>query len=59
MSEHPGGPYIDVYCSVLPSLDFKPSFHVFHGESVLDIADALPRFKDLPKEAGGSGERVE
>jgi hypothetical protein len=58
MSEHPGGPYIDVYSSVLPSLDFQPSFHVFHGESVLDIADELPRFKDLPEEAGGSGEMV-
>ena len=58
MSEHPGGPYIDVYSGVLPSLDFQPSFHVFHGESVLDIADDLPRFKDLPEEAGGSGEMV-
>lgn len=59
MSEHPEGGFIDVYSGVLPTLDFLPSIHVYHGESVLGIADDLPRFVDLPEEAGGSGKMVE
>ncbi len=55
MSEHPGGGFIDIYSSVLPTLDFRPAVHVYHGESVLRTADDLPRYVDLPAEAGGSG----
>jgi hypothetical protein len=59
MSVHPTGGYIDVYASVLPTLEFEPSFHVFHSESVLRTDDDLPRYVDLPEAAGGSGEMVE
>lgn len=48
-------PYIDVYPPLLPSLLFTPQMHIFSESAVLDINDALPRFKDLPAEAGGSG----
>jgi len=32
--------------------------HVFYETTVLPIKDGLPKFKDLPKEAGGSGEEM-
>lgn len=59
MSVHSTGGYIDVYASVLPTLEFEPSFHVFHGESVLGTDDDPPRYKDPPEAAVGPGEMVE
>ena len=47
---------IDVYAAVIPELEFKPVMHVFYEETVLPIKDGLPKFKDLPEQAGGSGE---
>lgn len=46
---------LDVYPAVLTELEFEPSMHVFYEDSVLVIKDGLPKFKDLPEEAGGSG----
>ncbi len=48
----------DVYPPVTPELDFKPGMHVHYGEAVLPMKDGLPKFKDLPEEAGGSGEMI-
>lgn len=39
----------------LPS-GLEPQLHIHYGERVVDIADALPKFKDLPEPFGGSGE---
>ena len=50
---------IDVYAAVIPDLEFKPTRHVFYEERVINIKDGLPKFKDLPEEAGGSGEMLE
>jgi len=47
---------IDVYPAVLIGLSFEPSMHVHYGETVLPMKDGLPKFKDLPEQAGGSGE---
>ena len=55
MTEHPTMKLIDVYAGVLPELDFKPREHVHYQEAVLRVADSLPKNKDLPKAAGGSG----
>ena len=55
-SEHPEMGLSDVYAATLPTLEFKPAFHVFYSESVLRIADGLPKFRDMSLEAGGSGE---
>ena len=49
---------VDVYASVLPDLPFKPALHVFYGESVLPIKDGVTKWKDVPKEMGGSGETL-
>jgi hypothetical protein len=36
-----------------------PTFHSFYGEGVMHIADALPKFADLPAELGGSGKQLD
>lgn len=46
---------LDVYPAILGGFEFKPDMHVHYGESVLPIKDGLPKFQDLPEEAGGSG----
>jgi hypothetical protein len=38
---------------------FKPGSYVHYQESVHPIADGLPKFRDLPQEAGGSGETLD
>ena len=55
-SELPDWNLIDVYPSLIPSLNFEPAVHVHHQETVLPMKDGLPKLKDLPKELGGSGD---
>jgi hypothetical protein len=55
MTEHPGLGLTDVYAAVIPNLPFRTGLHVHYGETVLQVRDGLPKFKDLPKEFGGSG----
>ena len=33
-------------------------FHVHYGETVLKVADGLPKFKDLPKDIEGGPEKL-
>ena len=54
-TDHPGLGLIDVYSAVIPAFLFRPSLHVYYGEAVLSVRDGLPKFKDFPKEFGGSG----
>jgi len=54
-TEHPKMGLTDIYAALLPSLKFKPATHVFYAETVLRMPDTLPKHKDLPKEAGGTG----
>jgi hypothetical protein len=58
MTTHPREEFIDVYAAILPTLTFKPQMHVHYGETVLHIKDGLQKFKQLPKEFGGSGVEV-
>ncbi len=37
---------------------YKPTMHVNYSEKVLAVRDGLPKFKDFPKDFGGSGEMV-
>jgi len=57
-TEHPTMGLTDVYSGVVPGLPFKPVFHVHYQEAVLQIKDGLPKWRDLPKQAGGSGESL-
>ena len=55
---HPAIGMTDVFSTVLPDLAFRPTMHVHYGEKVLAVRDGLPKFKDFPKEFGGSGETM-
>ena len=57
-TEHPGMKLTDIYAAVLPTLAFTPGLHVNYVETVLRMKDGLPKFRDFPKEVGGSGEMV-
>ena len=54
-TDHPTMGLIDVPAVVIQDFAFEPGFHVHYQESVHHIKDGLPKFRDLPKEAGGSG----
>jgi hypothetical protein len=54
-TDHPTWGVVDVYAALLPKLHFEPAVHVNYQDSVLRIADGKPKFKDMPKEMGGSG----
>ena len=40
-------------------LDYQPAMHIFYAERVMDLADGLPKFIDVPEAFGGSGEAAE
>jgi hypothetical protein len=46
------------HAAVIPSVAFRPSVHLNYAETVLPMKDGLPRLKDFPTEAGGSGELI-
>lgn len=54
--EHPAIGMTDVSSVALPTVAFRPTMHVHYGEKVLAQHDGLPKFKDFPKEFGGSGD---
>ena len=56
MVYHPSLGCTDVYAAMLPTLHFKPTVHLNYAETVLPIKDGLPKLKDFPTHAGGSGE---
>ncbi len=58
-TDHPTMGLTDVYAATIPDLQFKPAVHVNYQETVLHMKDGLPKFKDFPKEAGGSGEMMQ
>ncbi len=47
-----------VYVALLEGFEFRPTHHVHYGERVLDVADGLPKYVDLPGKLGGSEEMV-
>jgi hypothetical protein len=54
-TDHPTFGLVDIYAAMLPGLRFEPGLHVNYQETVLRIPDGKPKFKDMPKEMGGSG----
>jgi ribulose-5-phosphate 4-epimerase/fuculose-1-phosphate aldolase len=52
---HPGMGMTDVPAGNVVGLSYKPTVHVHYGEKVMTVRDGLPKFKDFPKEFGGSG----
>lgn len=57
-TEHPTIGLIDIPAAVIEDFIFMPGFHVHYQESVHPMKDGLIKFKDLPEEAGGTGEQL-
>jgi hypothetical protein len=55
---HPAVGLVDLPSVELPDLAFRPTMHVHYGEKVLAVRDGLPKFKDFPKDFGGSGDTL-
>jgi hypothetical protein len=55
---HPTMGVTDVPAGTIAGLKFNPSVHVHYGEKVMSVRDGLPKFRDFPKEFGGSGEML-
>jgi len=58
MTSHPPWDLVDVYASILPELPFAPRVHLHYAEKTLALRDGLPKYKDVPKNMGGSGETL-
>ena len=58
MTNHPTLGVVDVFSATLPTLAFTPGLHVNYAETVLPMRDGLPKFRDFPKDFGGSGETI-
>jgi hypothetical protein len=54
--EHPAMGMIDVPAGRVNGLVHVPTVHVHYGVKVLSVKDGLPKFKDFPKDFGGSGD---
>lgn len=58
INDHPELGLLDVPASTLPTLAFVPSVHLHYAQAVLKIRDGLPKLREFPIEAGGSGELI-
>jgi hypothetical protein len=47
-----------VFAAAIPTLNFIPAVHFNYAETVLPMRDGLPKLKDFPAEAGGTGEMM-
>ena len=55
---HPNLGMTDVPSGSVVGLAYKPTLHVNYAEKVMAVRDGLPKFKDFPKDFGGSGEML-
>jgi hypothetical protein len=55
-AEHPGLGCTDILAGVLPTVAFVPTAHLNYADAVFPVRDGLPKLKDFPAHAGGSGE---
>jgi hypothetical protein len=58
MVGHPGLGMTDIPSGNVLGLVYSPTVHVNYGEKVMSVRDGLPKFRDFPKEFGGSGETL-
>ena len=58
MNDHPGFGFTDVFAAKLPTVEFRPTIHLNYAEAVLPMRDGLPKLRDFPTNAGGSGKTV-
>jgi hypothetical protein len=53
---HPALGLTHVYPANFPTLTFEPTVHLNYAETALPMKDGLPKLRDFPAAAGGSGE---
>ena len=58
MVGHPALGFADVPAAMLPTLPFTPEIHLNYAETVLPMRDGLPKLRDFPAHAGGSGQLI-
>ncbi len=58
LTELPSLGLVDVYAATIPDFPFQPAMHIHYQETVLRMRDGLPKMKELPAEAGGSGQTL-
>lgn len=56
--DHPSMGVVDVPAVLIKGFNYEPAFHVHYQNTVHRMQDGLPKFKDLPEAAGGSGEEL-
>jgi hypothetical protein len=49
---------VELFAALMPDFAFAPTMHVYYAERMIPMKDGLPKFKDVPVEAGGSGETL-
>jgi hypothetical protein len=54
--DHPAMGMVDIPAGRIEGLAYQPGLHVHYGEKVLSVRDGLPKYRDFPKEFGGSGD---
>lgn len=55
---HPAMGLVDIPAVLIKNFNFEPAFHVHYQQTVHPMRDGLPKFRDLPQAAGGSGEEL-
>jgi hypothetical protein len=58
MAEHEPLGLTSVEAAMIPGVAFEPSVHLNYAETVMPVKDGLPKLKDFPAHAGGSGEML-
>jgi hypothetical protein len=58
MVGHPSLGATDIPAGTIVGFQYQPTIHVQYGEKVMAVRDGLPKFRDFPKEFGGSGEML-
>ena len=58
MAEHPPLGLTSVEAAIVPGVAFRPEVHLNYAETVMRMNDGLPKLKDFPAQAGGSGETL-
>lgn len=48
----------DIFAGVIADFTFESTAHINYGERILDVPDGLPKFRDMPEQAGGSGDMM-
>jgi hypothetical protein len=58
LSFHPALGLTDVKPAIMREMVFEPELHLNYAEAMLPMNDGLPKLKDFPSHAGGSGETM-